>query len=403
MFKRLLAGCCAILIAALAAFPASAAADTKTVAHWRFQNVDGYYSGDLNGNNLTFRDLTGNGNDLIVKTVGNGDKLNVFKWYDAPGVGADKDAKSSLYFGNTLAAAKSVDPYDPSQTSWTGAYTSGKYFNTVSGAPMNDDTFENGFTIEVIFCLDENFNNEYNRYTGIFSRNYIYHDQSEPTLSLALAECSGQDADGSLGKNGHTWLQYIQINSDENKLNTEFYSDIGVFPGDWIHYMVTNNGEDTEIYINGDMVAIHPDNKGIFCVNPEYGWEVGVGRKPGEGRTDHMNENYPEGTIRRLFCGAIAEIRVSEGYMDVMDSLYMKAPKYDLTATTPAAPAATETPAAETPAAEPATAPVETTTAAPTTAPVTTAPATFDGFTVAAMIAVGSACTALLMKKRKSD
>lgn len=395
MFKKFFAGCLALLTIALVMFPVSAA-ENKTVAHWKFQNVEGYYSGNLSSSNLTFYDLTGNGNDLEVKTVGFGDKLDIFKWYDAPAVGADKEAKSSLFFGNTLKAAQSVDPYPSSETTWTGAYTSGKYFNTVPGAPMNDKTFEYGFTIEIIFCIDENFNNEYNRYTGIFSRNYILAEQQEPALQLALAECAGQNADSYLGDSGRTWLQYIQINSDGTKINNEFYSNIGLYPGDWIHYMATNNGEDTEIYINGEFIAIYPDAKGIMCVNPEYGWEVGVGRKPGEGRTDHKNENVPEGTIRRLFCGAISEIRVSEGYMDVMDSLYMKAPKYDLAPKTEQTAVTADTPTADAPATEPAD-----TTDAPASV---SAPATFDAATVVVLIAAGAtACTAMFAKKRKNN
>ena len=38
--------------------PAQAAAEVSTVAHWRFQDVDGYYTGSVDDDNLTFVDLT---------------------------------------------------------------------------------------------------------------------------------------------------------------------------------------------------------------------------------------------------------------------------------------------------------------------------------------------------------
>ncbi|GEM_PF-1007196 len=387
--KVLSAGILLVYLLAIV-FPLTASAQTKTVAHWRFQNVEGYYSGDLNGNNLTFFDLTGNGNDLEVKTVGFGDKLDIFKWYNAPGVGAEK-AKSSLYFGNTLKAAKSVDPYDPSETTWTGAYTSGKYFNTVPTAPMNSMQFENGFTIEVIFCVDENFNQNYNRYCGIFSRNYIHDLNEEPTLLMSVAEASGYDADGYLGSNGTVNLQYVQINLDEMKTNKEFANGIG--SGQWVHYMVTNDGDMTEVYVNGEFINTYLDCNGILCMNPDYGWEVGVGRKPGAHRTDHKNENPPEGTIRRLFCGAISEIRVSEGYMDVTESLYYSAPKYDLTSIKP------EVVAAE-PVADTEAQPIATT-EAPAGQPAV-APATYDAFAIAMAAAAAAAGATFAIKKKRS-
>ena len=78
----------------------------------------------LNGSDLVFLGLTGNGNDLVVNPAGFGNRFDIYKQYDAPAV-------------------------------------------------------ENGFTIEVIFRLDKYFIYIYNRYTDIFFRNYILAKQQE--------------------------------------------------------------------------------------------------------------------------------------------------------------------------------------------------------------------------------
>ena len=76
------------------------------LAHWKFQNVEGCYTGNIDTDDLTFVDLTGNGNDMVVEYEGNGDELDIFTW----DVGASGEGSTSLKFNNTLALAESVDP-----------------------------------------------------------------------------------------------------------------------------------------------------------------------------------------------------------------------------------------------------------------------------------------------------
>ncbi len=64
------------------------------------------------------------------------------------------------------------------------------------------------------------------------------------------------------------------------------------------------------------------ENAATTIVNPAFRWEVGVGRKIPESGDKTKNTLHAEGFIRRLFCGSISEIRVSEGEMSVKDSLY---------------------------------------------------------------------------------
>lgn len=309
---------CGILSFPVAAEPIS---NRGVLAHWKLQNQEGYYTGNIDSDDLTFTDLSGNGNDLVVRSVGNGSQLDIFSWdtgVDLKELKSDETA-TSLMFNNSLAQAKSVDPYDASQNTFSGAYVSGKYLETVENAPLNSLSGRNGWTVEIIFKISPEWNNLYNRYTGLFSRQGVVESQNEPALSLALSEVSGGNANGAIGDAGTTGLQYIHVNPDNGKTNTEFAN--GIHANEWVHYMVACNGISTSVYYNGVLVKALTEEGKITSVNPSFGWEVGVGRKLLGADATSMNQADPEGLIRRLFCGSISEIRVSEGELSLKHSL----------------------------------------------------------------------------------
>ena len=129
----------------------------KVLAHWKFQNLEGCYQGDIETDELTFFDLSGNGNDLISVFEGNGHELDVFTW----DTGVTGENSSSLKFNNTLELAESVDPYNKSQTTYSGAYVSGKYLKTKASAPMNFIENTREWTIEIVFKISSEWNNSY--------------------------------------------------------------------------------------------------------------------------------------------------------------------------------------------------------------------------------------------------
>ncbi len=304
-------------------FPATAEpiSNNGVLAHWKLQNQAGYYTGNVDTDDLKFIDLSGNGNDLVVRSVGNGNQLDIFSWDTGVDLGEMKSAENatSLMFKNTLAQAKSVDPYEASQNTFSGAYVSGKYLETVENAPLNALSGRSGWTVEIVFKISPEWNNLYNRYTGLFSRQGVVETQNEPPLSLALSDVSGGNAIGAIGDQGTTGLQYIHINHDNGKINNEFAD--GIHAEEWIHYMVSCNGIKTSIYCNGELVKVITEDGKIASVDPSFGWEVGVGRKILDAGATSMNQVDPEGLVRRLFCGSISEIRVSEGALSVKHSL----------------------------------------------------------------------------------
>lgn len=306
----------------------AADSDNYVAAHWKFQNEEGNYSGSIEDDDFRIIDLTGNGNDLEVRSEGNGDELDIFEWDDGATFGENGGytSASSLRFGNTWDKALSVDPYPSEQTAYSGAYVSGKYLQTVDGAPLNNVDSTTGWTVEIIFKIDEEWNNNYNRYTGLFSRQGVVESQDEPAFSMAITELvGGGTQDGYIGTTGTTGLQYVHVDVDETKTNHERKNG-EIYAEQWIHYMVTSDGNWLDVYINGENVLSMVENNEIYITDSLFSWEVGVGRKTGfnkDTNSDHatMNPKHPEGLIRRLFCGSVSEIRFSMNYMDIEDSL----------------------------------------------------------------------------------
>ena len=316
---------CALLFGCIASLPAHADGDVHVVAHWKFQNVEGYYTGDIDRDDLQFIDLSGNGNDLVTRTVGNGDQLDSFTWDTGVDKGASK-TDSALQFNNTKLLAAAVDPYTESETSYSGGFTSGKYLETIKGAPMNTNEFEEGISVDIVFKLSPELDNDYNRYTGIFSRQGVVEGQNEPPFSIALCEWDDDPKTGTIGEN-KTWMQFVHCD-DFAKVNNEM-DKIKIGADGWHHLLVTTDGISITYYIDGEPLSTFQDISFIEVRDPNFSWEVGVGRKSGTGHeNDCKNENVAEGMIRRLFAGSIAEIRVMDGPIENEDSLYFKSVSY---------------------------------------------------------------------------
>lgn len=283
------------------------------LAHWKFQNAEGYFSGNVDDENLTFYDLSGHGNDLVTVSEGNGGQLDIFEWDEEGAFGG----APALRFNNTLEKAQSVDPYDPSQTSYSGAYVSGKYFETVETAPLNKVTGGAGWTIEIIFKVSSEWNNTYNRYVGIFSKQGVSKETDEPVFAMMLTSAS--DNTTALGYEGTVGVQYVHINRDEYQYKNE-YKNGEIYAEEWVHFMAASDGRITYLYVNGEQVdRIVSDN--LLSSSSMGSWEVGVGRKYGEENAKTMNTRYEEGLIRRLFCGTISEIKFSKGQLSISESL----------------------------------------------------------------------------------
>lgn len=335
------------------------AEENNVLAHWKFQNDPAYYEGNISSDDLTFYDLSGNGNTLVTKTVGNGKDLSIFEWdKGVSSTGLTEDANTTaLLFNNSLDQAISVDPYAPEENSWTGAYTSGKYFETVDGAPLNSWNGEGGWTIEVIFKVSPDFNYNYNRYAGMFSRQGVLSSTEEPPYLIAISAPVNVDGEGYMGDVGYVPVQFAHTDAS-GAMNKFDYGEDAINVDEWHHFMVSNDGEITDAYLDGEYLTTVSADDSIHVTDASYNWDVGVGRKDfGSGKAT-KNENQVEGIIRRLFCGTISEIKVTKGYTeDLGTSLIGSFAAVENTEDAPAPAedqpsAAVETPAEEAPVVE---------------------------------------------------
>lgn len=212
--------------------PASQLLVRGTAAYWRF---DSAVSG-------TVRDLSGNGNDLTVVSVG----------------------------GVTLGWSADHHPDQPGHGSleFTG-YKSplkGAYLQTISGAPLNSATFQDGYTIEAFFRLPADWDPDHNAWAGVVSRRgtggaagKTADDPDEPLATLSLSnDREPQWAMRPLNQEGiaTNWGQ-------ETPLET------------WSHLAVVNDGRHTTLYVDGCPVVRNPQATATGITSVGRPWLLG--------------------------------------------------------------------------------------------------------------------------------
>ena len=231
--------------------PAARCLVPGTVAYWRPDAVSGG----------RVRDLSGHGNDL-----------------EMTGSGAD------------VAVAKSHHPQAPCHASWTftGKRTSGRYFQTVADAPLNDATFDRGYTVEAFFELPTNWGDD-NAWTSLLSRQGMSKsahatggDPEEPVMTLSLS--------------GARELQWCVYPTSSTTSQSNWGHELRL--GRWWHVAVVNDGRQTTMYVDGCPVARNPrtKNHGLTTLHRR----VLVGGYEYADRLD------------KVFAGQIGEIRIVE-------------------------------------------------------------------------------------------
>ncbi|MFC8517031.1 LamG-like jellyroll fold domain-containing protein [Streptomyces sp. NPDC057257] len=203
-----------------------------TAAYWRF---DSAVSG-------TVRDLSGNGNDLTVVSVGGG----TLGWSadhhpDQPGHG-------SLEFSGYKSPLK------------------GAYLQTVDKAPLNSAVFKDGYTIEVFYRMPADWDPDHNAWAGLVSRRgtggaagKTGDDPDEPLATLSLSnDREPQWAMRPLNQEGiaTNWGQ-------ETPLET------------WWHLAVVNDGRHTTMYVQGCPVVRNPKAPAVGITSVGEPWLLG--------------------------------------------------------------------------------------------------------------------------------
>lgn len=242
------------------------------VAHWKFSK-DYVKSGSLQNGDLVICDASGNGNDLRLVTVG-----------DASSAEASEVLKWSEDNGNNLSGVHSLE-----FSNYKNAPV-GRCFRTGDDAPINYRKFEEGFTIEAIIKLPEDFTPDKHSWMGILTRqgqaDEIDKTGGEKETLSTLSVSSLREMQ---------WTSY-PVNLNYNVTNWSFSLDS---KEKWYHIAIVNDGRSTTLYINGVTDFRNPPEviKGIDAV-PGKGWNIGASEWGGK--------------IDTLFAGNIQEIRIAD-------------------------------------------------------------------------------------------
>jgi hypothetical protein len=237
-------------------------APKEVLAHWQFARSK-VKAGSLADGGLNLEDISGNGNDLALTTIGDQSHSH------AGGILQWSSDDQSLHFNN-----RKDD-------------TVRQYFQTTSGSALNEAVFEEGYTIEVILRLPEHFDERHHSWMGVLTR-------------------QGQGIDlGRLGENGllatlsvsnNREFQWVSFDSDSSYPSTHWSRCIE--SGEWLHVAVVNDGTFTSLYINGicEFRITDRSSKGIASVAGK-GWNIGA--------SEWANE------IEQCFAGSLKEIRIA--------------------------------------------------------------------------------------------
>ncbi len=245
-------------------FELNVLSQTPVIAHWTFSK-DNVFQGSLADNNLQLGDLSGMGNELSLVTTGDrssSENADMLEW--------SEDGKS-LIFNNYRKAPV------------------GKYFKTVADAMINKEKFMNGYTIEIMFKMPEEFTPEKHQWSGILTRQgtgkEVGKTVGEPEVLTTLSVSNLQE------------LQWASYPTNVNNNSTAWSFTLGSAKH-WYHAAVVNDGRYTRMFIDGVTDFRNPAAEaiGIEAANGK-GWNIGA-------------SEY-DGVLDGLFAGEIQEIKIT--------------------------------------------------------------------------------------------
>ena len=271
-------------------------------ADWKF-NQAGVKSGKIADGNLVIADKTGNGNDL---------RMQVYK--DATLLTGDQIAQAGMNWEDYLSFS------DDSMTGKGGsmvfngdngtvekAERDGADFVTVDNAPINENEFRDGYTLEMVYYLPNDWTAA-DRWMALMARQVadpetaaegMGPDKYNGSMSVAISNCKE--------------VQYATCNADNKGWMSSAWSVSMDQGGVWYHIVVVSDGHEVSTYVNGceafrdfnehDMIGMFADpDDGRFRVGSSWWTENG-------------------GTVDRFLQGSLQEIRISQKPLEREDWL----------------------------------------------------------------------------------
>ncbi|WP_129667651.1 LamG-like jellyroll fold domain-containing protein [Phytoactinopolyspora endophytica] len=255
-----------------------------TVAYWRF-DAAGLRRAPRDGaavaDGLVARDLTRNGNDLVVRRLHDSGEGVLTHSSDHH---RDSPAHASLRFDG----GKGPDR--------------GAILEAVADAPVNSETFLDGYTIEAFVKLPEPFEGDH-AWMGILSWQGRAGDAGK------TAGYSRDESVCSLNVSPERFLQFVLYPHVQDASPTSWSHTIPT--GRWFHVAVVNDGERGVVWVDGSPIARNP-------AQPAHG--IATLGKPftlgATGSDDGSGQRFGQG-----FYGWIGDVRISNAALDPSDFL----------------------------------------------------------------------------------
>jgi concanavalin A-like lectin/glucanase superfamily protein len=217
-----------------------------TLAYWRFEGQGGM---PVPEGGVAVRDLSGHGNDLTRVTLPNGtlnDMTYTREFHPA------QPSRGSLFINGSNQ--------NPSQ--------GGAYLRTADGAPLNAETFKNGYTFEAFVRLPEDCCGDKHGWMGMLSRMGTgldlgrtgQEDPEQPLVTLTMSP-----------SREFQWAVAPFTNAD---LVTNWSFRTPAL--NWYHVALVNNGKTTDMYINGSKDVRNSHNLSVGLQTIGDFWLVGA-------------------------------------------------------------------------------------------------------------------------------
>ncbi|MCH5188423.1 MAG: metallophosphoesterase [Oscillospiraceae bacterium] len=278
----------ALAIGAAAAF-AEGETDVKAkvYADWKFNEASVVEGTSIAGGNLQLKDASGNGNTL---------ELNVYNGSAADLISFENE---SIIPGQGSMLFKSENSNDSSARAVRGVD-----FTTVSGAPINKETFDNGYTIEILYKMPDDWNNT-DRWTSLLSRvgtsdkidSEYSRDGVEASTLISVSNCKE--------------IQFIPLNSSNTYSPGSVWSIAMDKAENWYSIVITCDGNEIRSYVNGAASFrdyTRGNMKGLYADPKDGRFRIGA-------RVRDNTKPY------RFTRGYIQEIKISEGVLGREDWL----------------------------------------------------------------------------------
>lgn len=292
-----------------AAETAAAAAAPAVYADWKFSASN--TEGSLEDNTLVVKDASGNGNDLQLVTSENGAKASDFLALEDRSMTGAADAGSMKFIGMKEEDQQQLDSLTgEARENYILNDLEYAYLRTADGAAINSETFENGYTIEIVFMMPEDYD------ASDAWMNILAREGSGAVLGSGQWDYEGHHGTMQINISNCKEIQYMTQNAANSKFNSTLWGLSMDNGGAWYHIAITcdgngdalkaftNSGESFRNYTGGGM-------DGMYAAADGGNFRVGAVISDASYRW--CDSAYGNDLLTKLLRGNIQQIRISEG------------------------------------------------------------------------------------------